>query len=54
MLRVLRTVRTPHERLETVSAGEHHDSDNASAPVCSLTQLDIWPSIRENQEDVVA
>ena len=33
---------TPHERLE------HHDRDNASAPVCSVTQLDIWPSIREN------
>ena len=41
MLRVLRTVRTPHERQE------HHDRDNASAPVCSMTQLDIWPSTRE-------
>ena len=30
-----------------VSTGKHHDSDKASAPVCSMTQLDIWPSIRE-------
>ena len=52
MLRVLCTVRTPHERLEP--AGEHHDSDNAFVPVCSMTQLDIWPSIGENKEDVVA
>ena len=42
MLHVLRTVRALHERLE------HHDRDNASAPVCSVTQLDICPSIREN------
>ena len=33
-----------------VSAGEHHDGDNASAPVSSVTQLDIWPSIQENTE----
>ena len=49
MLRVLRTVRTPHERLETESAEEHRDSDNAPAPVCSMTQLDLWPSTRENR-----
>ena len=36
-----------------VSAGEHDDIDKASAPVCSMT-LDIWPSIRENKEDVVS
>ena len=31
-----------------VSAGEHHDGDNASAPVSSVTQLDIWLSVQEN------
>ena len=35
-----------------VSAGERRGSDNASAPVCSMTQVDIWPSMRENKEDV--
>ena len=34
---------------QCVSAGEHHDSGNASVPVCSMTQLDIWLSIRQNK-----
>ena len=28
---------------EYVSAGVHHDRDNAPAPICSMTQVDIWP-----------
>ena len=31
---------------DCISAGEHHDRDNAPTPTCSVTQLDIWPSIR--------
>ena len=33
---------------DCISAGEHQDRDKAPAPkICSVTQLDIWPSIRE-------
>ena len=32
-----------------VSAGQHCDRDSAPAPVCPMTQLDIWPSTRENK-----
>ena len=49
MLRVLRTVRTPHERLETVYISwKNNMTATTRLPVCSVTQLDIWPSIREN------
>ena len=49
MLRVLRTVRTPHERLETVYIRWGNImTATTRLPVCSVTQLDIWPSIREN------
>ena len=42
------------ERLTSVSeecipAGVHHDRDNAPVPSCSGTQLEIWPSIRDNE-----
>ena len=39
---------------QCVSAGEHHDSDNASVPVCSMTQLKHLASNTREQEDVVA
>ena len=48
MLRVLRTVRTPHERLETVYISwVNIMTATTPLPVCSVTQLDIWPSLRE-------
>ena len=33
-----------------VSAGEHHDSDNASDPVCTMAQVDIWPLIHTREQ----
>ena len=48
MLRVLRTVRTPHERLETVYIRWRNNiTATTRLPVCPVTQLDIWPSLRE-------
>ena len=48
MLRVLRTVRTPHERLETVKISwKNNITAKTRLPVCSVIQLDIWPSLRE-------